>query len=200
MRTKKHVLYTGLALLVAFFLAASALAGQDAAQTKVQADDVAGFKEFSGHVAEYMKLRDSIEKKLPPLKSKEELPEMIAAHQQALARKIREARPHAEPGDLFTHEAREAFRREIRSVFQNPQTATATARATTRQKDGVKPVRLRVNGIYPDPIAETTVPATLLQKLPVLPDELSYRILGRTLVLVDKKANLVVDLLHRALP
>jgi hypothetical protein len=59
---------------------------------------------------------------------------------------------------------------------------------------------LRVNGIYPDPIAETTFPATLLQKLPVLPDELSYRIVGRTLVLVDKKANLVVDLLHRALP
>jgi hypothetical protein len=200
MRAKKQVLYTGLALLVAFSLAASARTGQDAAQSKVQADTAPGFKEFSARVAEYMKLRDSIEKKLPPLKSKEELPEMITAHQQALARKIREARPQAKPGDIFTHEAREAFRHEIRGVFQNPQTGAATARATTRQKDGGKPVRLRVNGIYSDAAAETTFPATLLQKLPVLPDELSYRIVGRNLVLVDKKANLVVDLLHEALP
>src|SRR5258708_3778811 len=120
MRTKKHVLYTGLALLVAFFLAASALAGQDAAQTKVQADDVAGFKEFSGHVAEYMKLRDSIEKKLPPLKSKEELPEMIAAHQQALARKIREARPHAEPRLLTTEHPRKGVSRKTPRFLKKP--------------------------------------------------------------------------------
>jgi len=41
---------------------------------------------------------------------------------------------------------------------------------------------------------------TLLQKLPTLPDELAYRIMGRDLVLVDSKANLVIDLFHEALP
>jgi hypothetical protein len=61
-------------------------------------------------------------------------------------------------------------------------------------------VRLQVNGIYPDAVAETTFPSTLLQKLPTLPDELAYRIMGRDLVLVDSKANLVVDLFHEALP
>src|SRR5258707_5825220 len=175
MKAKKTVLCAGFALLIAcYFAVAGVLTGQNTAPHEVQADTSAGFRDFSVRVQEYMKLRDSIEKKLPPLKSKEELPEMIIAHQQALARKIGEARPYAKPGDIFTHEAREAFRHEIHGVFQNPQTATATERATTRQKDGVKPVRLRVNGIYPDSIAETTVPATLLQKLPVLPDVLSY--------------------------
>jgi hypothetical protein len=197
MRAKRRAPYRGFALLVALSLAAGLLAGQNAAPNKEQTDDAAAFKEFTGRVEEYLKLRQTIEKKLPAMKSKEELPEMIAAHQQALARKIREARPYARPGDIFTRAAREAFRHVIRSVFQDPQTA---ARAIIRQRDTVKRVRLQVNGIYPDAVAETTFPSTLLQKLPTLPDELAYRLMGRDLVLVDSKANLVVDLFHEALP
>ncbi len=195
---KRLVTRCGIGLVV-FFLGAGVLAGQTAAaETKVHPDDAVGFKEFMGRVNEYEKLRDGIEKKLPALKSKEELPEMIAAHQQALARKIGEARPNAKPGDIFTHDSREAFRHVIRRVFE--ESHTVSTRTTVRQKDGVRSVRLRVNGIYPDSIAETTVPTALLQNLPTLPDELAYRIVGRSLVLVDKKANLVVDLLHDALP
>jgi hypothetical protein len=199
MRAKRQVSYRGFALLVALSLAsAGVLAGQDAALNKQQAEDAAGFKEFMGHVEEYLKLHKEVEKQLPALKTKEELPEMIVAHQQAMARKIREARPDARPGDIFTHPAREAFKHVIRSVWQDPE--NATARTTLRQGDRVKGVRLHVNGIYPDAIAETTFPPSLLQKLPVLPDELAYRIVGRDLVLVDRRANLVVDLLHEALP
>jgi hypothetical protein len=196
MRAKTRAPYRGFALLVTFSLAAAgAFAG--AAPDKVQIDDATGFKEFAGRVDEYLKLHKTVEKTLPPLKAKEELPEMIVAHQQALARKIREARPHAKPGDIFTHPAHEAFRHVIRKAFRDSQTA---ARATSRQKDGVKPVRLQVNGIYPDAVAETAFPPTLLQQLPILPEELAYRIVGRDLILVDTKANLVVDLLHEALP
>jgi len=199
MRTKRRVPYRGFALLVALSLAAAGVfAGQGAAPSKEQTNDAASFKEFTGHVEEYLKLHKTVEKELPALKNKEELPEMIAAHQQALARKIREARPHAGPGDIFTSATREAFRHAIRSVFQDSQ--TATARATIRQRDTVKGVRLQVNGTYPDATAETAFPPTLLQILPTLPDELAYRIAGRDLVLVDRRANLVVDLLHEAFP
>jgi hypothetical protein len=213
MRTKRRVPYRGFAeefaLLAALSLtAAGVLAGQEAAPNvtapsvtapnKEQTDDTAAFKEFAGRVEGYVTLRKTIEKKLPAMKSKEELPEMIAAHQQALARKIREARPHAKPGDIFTRTVREALRHVIRSAFHDPQ--TATARATKRQRDTVKEVRLRVNGIYPDAVAETTFPSALLLKLPTLPDELAYRIVARDLILVDSKANLVVDLFHEALP
>lgn len=188
--------YRGFALLAELSLAAGVLVGQIAAPSKEQTDDAAAFKEFMGRVGEYLKLRKTIEKKLPAMKSKEELPEMIAARQQALARRIREARPHARVGDIFT--TREAFRHVIYSVFPDPQ--TAIARATIRQRDMFKAVRLQVNGLYPDAVAETTFPSTLLQKLPTLPDELAYRIVGRDLVLVDRNANLVVDLLHEAFP
>src|ERR1700674_995966 len=158
MRIKRLVTHRGFALLVVLSIVIGALAGQGAAPSKEQTEDVAGFKEFTGHVEDYLKLRNEIEKKLPALKSKEELPEMIAAHQQALARKIREARPHARLGDIFTPAAREAFRHVIRSVFQDPQ--HTTARAVVRQRDPLKGIRLRVNGIYPDAAAETTFPAT----------------------------------------
>ena len=199
MRAKRRVPYRGFVLLTALSLAAAGvLAGQDAARNKEKTDDAAALKEFTGRVEEYLKLSKTIEKQLPAMKSTEELPEMIAAHQQALARKIREARPHARAGDIFTRATREAFRHVIRGVFQDPQ--NATARTAIRQRDTVKEVRLQVNGIYPDAVAETTFPSTLLQKLPTLPEELAYRIVGRDLVLVDSKANLVVDLFHEALP
>jgi hypothetical protein len=199
MRTMKPVPYRGFALLVVLFLAAAgALAGQSDAQNKEQANDTAALKKFALSVDEYLKLRKAIEKQLPALKNKEELPEMIAAHQQALARKIREGRPNAKTGDIFTREIREAFRHLIHGVFQDPQ--TAVAHTIFQQQKEAKTVSLRVNGIYPDAAAETTFPSMLLQKLPPLPDELAYRIMGRDLVLVDRKANLVIDLFHEALP
>ncbi len=199
MRIMRPVPYRRFAQLVALFLAtAGTIMGQSAAQIKEQADDAAALKKFTLSVDEYLNLRKAIEKQLPALKNKEELPEMIAAHQQALARKIREGRPKAKTGDIFTREVREAFRHVIRGVFQDPQ--TAVAHATFQQQKTVQAVPLKVNGIYPDAVAETTFPSMLLQKLPTLPDELEYRIMGRDLVLVDKKANLVVDQYHEALP
>ena len=199
MRIKRRVPYRRFALLVVLSLAAAGtLTGQVAVPNIEQANDAAAFKRFTVRVDDYVKLRNTIEKQLPALKNKEELPEMIAAHQQALARKIRERRPNAKTGDIFSSDIREAFRHVIRNAFQNPQ--TAVARATLQQQKTVKEVPLQVNGIYPDAVAETTFPATLLQKLPTLPDELAYRIMGRDLVLVDSKANLVIDLFHEALP
>jgi hypothetical protein len=199
MRPKRRVPCRGIALLIAFTLASAGIvAAQAVAPAKEQADDAASFREFSSRVGEYLNLHKAVEKRLPALKNKEGLPEMINAHQQALARKIREARPHAKPGNIFTNGISEAFRHAIRSVFQDPQ--NATARTAVQQRKTGSGVRLQVNGTYPDAIAETSFPPTLLKQLPTLPDELAYRIMGRDLVLVDRKANLVVDLLHEALP
>ena len=75
----------------------------------------------------YLKLQKTVESSLPALKPTD-LPEMIAAHQQALARKIREARPHAKPGDLFTPAACEAFRHASRAALAGP-AARPTSRA-----------------------------------------------------------------------
>ena len=178
------------ALLAAVLVAGCALAHPAAAAGKEQADDAAGFKAFSQRVEEFVRLHKSVEATLPKLKPTD-LPEMITAHQQALARKIREARPRAQRGDIFTNQASEAFRHAVRSEFQGP--LDTNARATIRQGDPVKAVRLRVNQPYPDGLGYTTVPPTLLLRIPKLPDEVVYRIVGRDLVLLDVKANLVVD-------
>jgi hypothetical protein len=178
------------ALLAAVLVAGCTLAHPAAAAGKEQEDDAASFKAFSQRVDEFVRLHKSVEATLPKLKPTD-LPEMIAAHQQALARKIREARPRARRGDIFTEQAREAFRHAVRSEFQGPH--ATNARATIRQGDPVKAVRLGVNQAYPVGLPYTTVPPTLLLKFPKLPDEVAYRIVDRDLVLLDVKANLVVD-------
>lgn len=199
MRAKIRIAGPAFYLLMAvLFAAGGALARQGAVADKDQKEDAAGFKEFLDRVQDYVKLHKTVEATLPPLKPKEELPEMITAHQQALARKIRQERLHSERHDIFTKLSREAFRHAIRSTFQGPQ--ATHARATLQQGDPVKEVHLKVNQVYPDGVPHTTVPPTLLQKLPKLPDELEYRIVGHDLILLDVRANLVVDLLKEILP
>jgi hypothetical protein len=185
------------ALLAVVLVAGYALARPVAAAEKEQGDDAASFKAFSQRVDEFVRLHNSVEATLPKLKPTD-LPEMISAHQQALARKIREARPGARRGDIFTDDARGAFRHAVRGEFQGPH--AANARATIRQGDPVKAVRLRVNQPYPDGLPYTTVPPTLLLKLPKLPGEVVYRIVDRDLVLLDVNANLVVDWIPEVFP
>ena len=75
MRIVRKVPYRSFALLVVCSLAlAGALTSQDAGQIKEQADDTAALKKFTVNVDGYLTLRRSIEKKLPALKNKEELP------------------------------------------------------------------------------------------------------------------------------
>jgi hypothetical protein len=185
------------ALLAALLMAGCALAHTAAAADKEQADDTAGFKEFSQHVDGFVRLHKSAEATLPKLKPTD-LPELIAAHQQALARKIREARPGARRGDIFTDQASEAFRHAVRSEFHGPD--ARYAHATIKEGEPLKAVRLRVNQSYPDKLGYTTVPPSLLLRLPKLPDEVAYRIVDRDLVLLDVKANLVVDLIPEVIP
>ena len=199
MRAKRRIAGLASFLLMAVLLAVGGtLARQGAVSDKSQKEDAAGFQAFMDRVQDYVKLHKSIEETLPLLKAKEELPEMITAHQQALARKIRQARPLSKRYDIFTKVSHEAFRHAIRSVFQGP--TAPNVRATVQQGAPLKEIHLKVNELYPDGIPHTTVPPTLLQKLPKLPDELEYRIVGRDLLLFDVRANLVVDLLHEVLP
>ena len=196
--TKEIVGAASFLLMTGCLAAAGGCAGQGTASDHDQKEDAASFKEFTDRVQEYVKLHNSVEATLPPLKQKEELPEMIAAHQQALARKIREARPNAKPHDVFTPASHEAFRHAVRSVFQGSH--ASHVRAMVAEGVPVKQVRLKVNEIFPDGIPQTTVPPTLLQKLPKLPDEVEYRIVKHALILLDVKANLVVDVLRGMLP
>ena len=155
-----------------------------------EAKNGADFKEFMDRVQAYVNLHKSIASSLPPLRSTDQ-PEKIANHQRTLAQKIREARRNARRGDIFSEEARKAFRRTVREEFGGPH--GQRARTTIRQGEPLKTIRLHVNEPYPDGVPYTTLPPTLLLKFPKLPDQVTYRIVGRDLILLDVEANLVID-------
>lgn len=200
MRANQGIGHQIQSLLLTAFLAAGwapTARGQDPVPTKEQSKNAADYKEFLNRVQAYVSLRKSIESTLPALKPTD-LPEMIAAHQQALARKIREARPNAKRGDIFTEASRETFRRTIRDEFRGPH--GRGARTTIRQGEPLKEIHLRVNEPYPDGVPFTTVPPSLLLKFPKLPDQVAYRIVGRDLILLDVEASLVVDCVSEIIP
>jgi hypothetical protein len=59
---------------------------------------------------------------------------------------------------------------------------------------------LRINGLYPDAVPVATVPSQVLKTLPPLPEELEYRFVGNSLILLDRQARLIVDYLSGAVP
>jgi hypothetical protein len=156
-----------------------------------------GFQEFADRVQKYVQLHKSVEATVPKLKATNE-PELIAAHQKILARKIKVARALAKRGDIFTPAAKEDFVKAISSEFKGPQ--APHAKATIEQGAPLKKVHLHVNEIYPESIPYTSVPPTMLQKLPKLPEEVAYRAVSSDLVLLDVKANLVLDYLPGVIP
>src|SRR6266853_7045004 len=193
MTTKRRLEYLLKTVMLAIFLAtAAAELGrvQAAVSPSKEATNAVGFDEFVDRVRAYVKLRNSIESSLPALKPTDQ-PEKIANHQQALAQKIRGARQHARRGDMFSEEARRAFRRTVREEFGGPH--GHGARTTIRQGEPHKTIHLHVNEPYPDGVPYTTLPPTLLLKFPKVPDQVAYRIVVRDLILLDVEANLVID-------
>ena len=160
-------------------------------------EEARDFKPFIDRVRAYVKLQKSLEASLPTLKPTKD-PAQIVECQRALARKIAGARRDALQGDIFTHEASERFRKIIHQAFEGPE--GHLARKTIQQDTPFKVVAMHVNDVFPDNIPLTTTPPTLMLKLPELPPELSYRFVGRDLVLKDIKAELVVDLIPNVLP
>ena len=153
--------------------------------------------EFQGRVDEYMKVRKRAFSEVPALKPTDS-PEDIAEHKRDLAHKLREARPHARQGAIFTPQASDLFRRLLAANLQGPD--AGQARTSLRRASPVPQVPLRVNALYPEGLPLQSTPPSILLDLPRLPQGLEYRIVGRDLVLLDVNAGLVIDFVPRALP
>ena len=175
----------------------SSVQQQNPIPAEQQNADAAGFKEFSDRVTDYVKLHKSQEALLPKLKQTD-LPEMIAAHQVALERKIREARASAKAGDIFTPAAVKSFQDVIQSTMQGAHGENIDA--TLKQAAPLPKMNVTVDDPYPDGVPYTSVPPTLLLVFPKLPDQVVYRVVLHDLLLLDLKANLVVDVLPGIIP
>jgi len=170
-----------------------ALSGVAVAQTPPLTKQPAGFDGFNERVRQYLKLRNAL-----PNQRTTKRQAQIVDRRRTLADAIREARPAAKQGDIFTPESTQQFLTVIRDTLQGM--GSAKVRKTIRQGEPVSGVHLTVNGAYPVRVPRTTVPPTLLLRLPRLPDKLAYRIVGHDFVLQDTEARLVVDLIPGALP
>ena len=184
-------------LLMVLLVVAATLTAHRALFGSQAAPDNRGLKDFSDRVEVYEKLREKAEKSLPKLKKKSKQ-EVITAQQQALVTKIRELRSTARRGDIFTPSATEAIAQTIKAVFAGPD--AQRVQNTIQTGEPLRGFEVQINQRYPDSLPFTTVPPTLLRKLPRLPDEVAYRILGSDLLLVDRKANLIVDFMPNAIP
>jgi hypothetical protein len=178
-RASRLVLTVALAL--AGFGAASADESPDGPRLAVS--------EFQKHVTAYMTLRKKLVAGLGPQKSTAS-PQVIAARTQLLAGKIRAARANAKVGQIFTPPVAAEFHRLIGLTMQGKE--ADQIRASLKSAEPVK-VPLRVNGPYPTAVPLQSTPPSLLLNLPELPKEIDYRVVGRTLILRDVDANLILD-------
>jgi hypothetical protein len=80
--------------------------------------------------------------------------------------------------------------------MKGPQNRDARAAAKVgnppNDPEGSNP-RLAVNAVYPKSAPLSLMPPSVLLKLPRLPESLEYRFIGRTLILRDTVANIIVD-------
>lgn len=174
---------------------APAAGAKDNAQPRVNAE-AALAAEFTRRVAEYVALHTKVEDSLPKL-SKNATPQEIDDHQRALGRLIMKGRPAAKVGDLFTKEIRAYFRRQIAAAFAGPEGRKLKG---SIMEDNPGPIRVTVNGRYPDSVPLATMPPQVLAELPRLPDDLEYRFIASRLILLDVHAHIIVDFIEDALP
>ena len=182
---KRHL--TAQLLFTVVGSAVHALAGTPAVNA-----DSAIIQDFQKRVDDYLQLRKKAEAALPAQKATAS-PAKITHQQNELARAIRRGRANAKQGDIFTPPIAMEIRRLLTMAM-----GTADAPAVRQSLQSAEPVQLHLNvgETYPDRLPLQSTPPTLLANLPKLPPEIEYRITGQDLVLLDTKANLIVDVIH----
>jgi hypothetical protein len=167
--------------------------------------------DFQKRIDAYMEIHKEAAKDAPPLKATNN-PAEIKTAQDALGARIRAARSTAKAGDIMTPEIQNKFRRLMYTVVtapapQGPAGKTVKAdvkeelkeNSEERKEEGGKPVVLKVNATYPNDTPLPTTPPQVLMNLPKLPEQLEYRIVGKSLIIRDVEANIIVDFVPNAI-
>jgi hypothetical protein len=147
--------------------------------------------EFQKRIQAYMKIHNDAEGKVPNLKKTDD-PKEISDREKALGQMIMTLRAGAKPGDIFAPEYQPYFIKIVQDDFKGRSVADRRAIVVELPKN----MKVDINTVYPTTLPLATFPPMLLRKLPDLPPELEYRIVARSLILRDVKANLIVDVLR----
>lgn len=152
-------------------------------------------KAFLDRLQDYVRYHNNVEKMVPPLVGTAD-PAKITDREKALGDALIKQRPDAKPGDFLLKDYQPILAQIIKDDFAKRPLADRKALIQELPKG----VTLDVNTIYPTTIPLATFPSNLLQKLPTLPRELEYRIVGRDLILRDVTGNVVVDVMREVFP
>jgi hypothetical protein len=163
-------------------------------QTGVNPDS-ALVAQFQNNVADYVKATAKIKANLPALKPTDSR-ETITQRDADLCRQIQQLRTGTAQGNFFPQPIAAEFRRLIGIALQG-----RGERRILKSLEHAEPVegQLKVNDPYPN-VPLQSMPTSLLANLPALPPGVDYRIVGRSLVLRDVQANLVLDFIPKAIP
>lgn len=155
-------------------------------------------QQFTERVRAYMELRHRATKDVPPLQVSADW-NAIEAARDALAQALHDARANAAVGEIFTAETGPTLRHRIGDVLREHGVDAADVLADLiREAPTAAHARVTVNAQF-DWMLGALMPGYIIAALPPLPDELQYRFVGRTLVLLDIDAGLIIDVLPRAL-
>jgi hypothetical protein len=152
---------------------------------------------FEKRVDVYLTLQKTVVAKVGPLDPTKS-PKEIADRESALAEAMRAARKDARQGDILTPDVGKLFRGIIRTEFAHRSRLALKNREEAQ--DELPAFTPTANQIYPTTYPLATFPPALLKELPELPAPLEYRLVRQFLILRDREANLIVDVLPNAAP
>lgn len=168
----------------------------EARQEKVN-PDAAILQDYQRRIDAYMDLRGDADNGAPKMKETSD-PAKIKIAQDTLRTRVQTARASAKQGDVFTPEVQKLFRRLMYPELKGPD-ATETKKAIKDDAPAPASIPLKVNAAYPEKQPLPTVPPDLLARLPKLPEQLEYRIVGKHMILRDIDANIIVDYMLNAI-
>jgi hypothetical protein len=173
-------------------------AAADAQSRMTGQQDATALRVFHERVADYVTLHRLLEGGIPPLRPTTDMEE-LRANTRALAARIQTARESVPQGAIFTPDVSAMIRgRLARALSPEEWGWILDEHATDEQGRAIRVPPLRVNMEWPSTVPMQFMPPRALLALPRLPAELQYRLIGRTLVLWDLHADLIVDLLPGA--
>jgi hypothetical protein len=159
--------------------------------------DARAANDFNGRIQAYISIHHQAEEQSGLASHPESLnsAKEIAKRKGTMAKQIALLRKDLREGEIFTPELRTYFIRALDSAYQGNPEAISTAVACAPKCDEQM---VSANTVYPDHLGFSVMTPTMLRRLPALPEELEYRIVNRDLIIRDREANLIVDVMRNA--
>ena len=168
--------------------------------------------EFYDEIQDYVRLRQAVVEKIPRPKP-DASAEEVGAWTKAMTDALIAYRKGTKQGDIFERKVETAFRRVIAREVAGPEgpailkelrsgnpRVEGVPKASNPTQEVKTPIVLNVNIAYPQGAPFSSVPPSLLLKLPALPEQVRYRFVGRALILRDTEANVILDYIMDIVP